>query len=169
VTRTGVENVLVVPVPDGDYVDVSADLISGAYRRCLCSLFIVDIDPARDHDLQVNRLLEHLARMTWRGADTRLLIGGSHSNVAIAEASQAALGVGRGLGIDTRWLSAHVGRGSHAKLVVADDRVLLGSHNWSGGALGGQQRQDSLLIVSADLAAYFSAVFDDQWDRAGPA
>lgn len=166
-TRTGVENVHVVPVPDGEYVDVAADLIKGAYRRCLCSIFIVDIDPARDHDLQVNRLLEHLARTTWRGADTRLLIGGSHSNVSIAEASQAALEVGKGLGIDTRWLSAHVGRGSHAKLVVADNQVLLGSHNWSGGALGGQQRQESLLVASADLAAYFSAVFDVQWDRAG--
>lgn len=166
-SRVGAENVLVRPVPDGDYPEVAADLISDAYRRCLCSIFIVDVDPARDHDLQVNRLLEHLARTTWRGADTRLLIGGSHSNLAIAEASHAARAVAKKLGISARWLSVQVGRGSHVKLVVADDRLLLGSHNWSGGARGGLQRQDSLLILSADLAAYYTAVFDGQWHRAG--
>ncbi|MFB9534566.1 phospholipase D-like domain-containing protein [Nonomuraea roseola] len=154
-------------MPDGDYSEVAAELIRSAYRRCLCSLFIVDISPVNDHDLRVSTLLDHLARGTWYGADVRLLIGGSHSNIAIAEASYAALGVAKTLGIATRWLSAQPRRGSHIKLVVVDDRLLLGSHNWSGGALGGQQRQDSLLIMSADLAEYYSALFDEQWNRAG--
>lgn len=116
----------------------------------------------------MNTLLEQLARTAWRGADARLLIGGSRSNVLIAEASHAALGVAKKLGISTRWLSAHTARGSHVKLVIIDDRLLLGSHNWSGGALGGQQRQDSLLIISADLAEYCTSFFDEQWNRAGP-
>jgi phosphatidylserine/phosphatidylglycerophosphate/cardiolipin synthase-like enzyme len=162
----GVRDAHVTPVPDGTYNDVVAELVSTAYRACLCSLFIVDVSPANDHDLRVSVLLEHLARTTWRGSDARLLIGGARSIIAIAEAAHAALAVGKNRGIPTRWLSGRPGRGSHTKLVIADDRVLLGSHNWSGGALGSEQRQDSLLIESADLAAYCSFLFEVQWNRA---
>lgn len=168
-SRVGAENARVIPVPDGDYRHAAAELISSAYRRCLCSLFIVDVNPDNDDDLRVNALLEHLARTTWSGSDARLLIGGSRSNIAIAEASNAALTVAKKYGIATRWLSGRPGRGSHTKLVIADDRLLVGSHNWSGGALGSHQRQDSLLIASADLAEYCSFLFDEQWDRAGVA
>jgi phosphatidylserine/phosphatidylglycerophosphate/cardiolipin synthase-like enzyme len=51
------------------------------------------------------------------------------------------------------------------KLVVADDHVLTGSHNWSGGAFEGQV-QDSVMVTSPDLAAYLSAVFETQWSAA---
>lgn len=166
-TGVSVHNVPVVPVPNGEYRSTTAQLISSAYRRCLCSLFIVDINPDTDHDLHVNALLQHLARTAWSGADARLLIGGSRTNIAIAEASNAATKVAKEYGIAARWISARPGRGSHIKLVIADDRVLLGSHNWSGGALAGNQRQDSLLIMSIDLAEYYTFLFNEQWTRAG--
>lgn len=166
-TRIGVEGAHVIPVPDGDYREVASRLITSAYRRCLCSLFIVDPSPVNDPDLLVNALIELLARATWRGSDVRLLIGGSRSNIAIAEASYASLAVAKEHGISARWITRGPIRGSHTKLVVGDDRLLVGSHNWSGGALGGLQRQDSLLITSADLAEYCSSLFEEQWNRSG--
>ncbi len=43
--------------------------------------------------------------------------------------------------------------------------MLLGSHNWSPGALAGQI-QDSILIRDMALAGYFVTRFEAQWSIA---
>jgi phosphatidylserine/phosphatidylglycerophosphate/cardiolipin synthase-like enzyme len=152
-------------VPDEQYGPVCRDLIRAARRRCLCSVFIVDTWPWRDNDLVIDALLIDLASTAWRGADVRLLIGGSRSNLQLAEVAAAARARARELGIACRWLTSVPGRrGSHVKLVIADDDVLTGSHNWSSGAFEGQT-QDSVHVRSAALAAYLADTFEQQWRR----
>jgi phosphatidylserine/phosphatidylglycerophosphate/cardiolipin synthase-like enzyme len=98
--------------------------------------------------------------------DVRLLIGGSRTNFEIAEISDLARARALQLGIPCRWLTSRDVRGSHAKVVVADHETLVGSHNWSPGAFGDDQTQDSLWVASADLAAYLASEFRTQWRRA---
>lgn len=140
-------------------------LIRAAFYRCWCSVFIVDPSPGRDHELLVYGILAELARCRWRGADVRLLIGGSRTNFEIAEISDAARTLAGQLRVPCRWLSSQNVRSSHVKLVLADDFVLTGSHNWSGGALG-DQTQDSIIVESPALVAYLGGVFEAQWARA---
>jgi phosphatidylserine/phosphatidylglycerophosphate/cardiolipin synthase-like enzyme len=161
----GVRRPAVASVADSTYSDVVLQLIRSAHRRCLCSLFIVDIDPRHDRDLKVFALLKELQAAGWRGVDVRLLIGGSRTNLEIAESANAARDVAASLAIRTRWLTSRPNRGSHAKMVVVDDRLILGSHNWSGGAFA-DQRQDSIALESPGLAEYLAAVFERQWQRA---
>lgn len=152
-------------VRDTDYGPEVLRLVRGARERCWCSLFIVDLHPGRDPELAVPGVLRELAVATWRGVDARLLLGGSRSNLAIAHAVTTTLMVARHLGIPSRGL-ARDQRGSHVKLVVADDWVLTGSHNWSPGSFGGET-QDSVAVRSADLASGLAALFRGQWRRAG--
>jgi|GEM_PF-2477186 len=161
----GVKNARAVLVSDGAYHRVARGMIERSRRHCLCSLFIVDASPAMDRDLLVYDLLVCLEEAAWRGVDTRLLIGGSRDNLEIAELSYAARKTAARLGIPCRWLTSSDVRGSHAKLVICDDQVLLGSHNWSGGAFT-SQTQDSVHVVSADLAAVLANEFELQWTRA---
>lgn len=151
-------------VSDRRYASVLQSLLRRAGRRLWASIFIVDLDPAADPALAVLDALVELAAARWRGADTRLLVSGSRDNLAIAEAAAAAVATARQLGVATRWLGARPRRGSHAKFVIADDEVLLGSHNWSGSAFL-SSTQDSLLIRSPALAAYLSGLFAAQWQR----
>jgi phosphatidylserine/phosphatidylglycerophosphate/cardiolipin synthase-like enzyme len=137
-------------------------LIAGAKRTCLCSLFIVDPSPLRDRHLIVDSLLRDLAGAHWRGIDVRLLIGGSRDNIDIAEASDLARARALQLGIPCRWATSRPIRGSHAKYVIVDDTILLGSHNWSPGAFT-DQTQDSVVLESADLATFLTRLFDGQW------
>lgn len=153
-------------VPDQTYEPALRALVEGTVRRCLCSVFIVDVSPLRDRTLRVDALLGALAAARWRGVDVRLLIGGSRGNLDIAETADAARARARELDLPCRWATSKPGRGTHVKLVVADDRVLTGSHNWSGGAFQ-EQVQDSVLVASPDLAAYLTAVFEAQWSAAG--
>lgn len=154
-------------VSDGEYNPALLGLLDSARMRLLCSLFIVDITATPNGGLMVDDLLMHLADARWRGVDVRLLVGGSRDNIALAEAADAARARARALGIDCRWLSSRNVRGSHAKLVIADDTVLTGSHNWSAGALSGEhQTQDSVMVASRDLAAVLAQRFEAQWQRA---
>jgi phosphatidylserine/phosphatidylglycerophosphate/cardiolipin synthase-like enzyme len=53
----------------------------------------------------------------------------------------------------------------HNKLLIVDGaQVLLGSQNWSDYALT-RNREASLLMESAELAAYFGQIFEDDWEH----
>ncbi len=149
-------------VSDDDYAAVAHAFLRASQRFCFCTLFIVDTDPAEDTDLKVDSLLQELAALAWRGTDARLLIGGSRDNTRIRDVCIAARSRARQLGIPARLMAASAVRSVHSKILVAEGRCLLGSHNWSPGALGGQ-RQDSVLISNPEFAAYFASRFQERW------
>ena len=155
-------------VPDATYLPVLTGLIETSAKRCFCSIFIVDLSPLRDQGLLVEGVLRSLAAARWRGVDVRLLVGGSRENLDIAETADTARARAIELGIDCRWVTSRPQRGSHAKMVIADDAVLTGSHNWSAGAFT-TQVQDSVLVISANLAAYLGTLFEQQWQGAAGA
>jgi len=56
----------------------------------------------------------------------------------------------------------------HNKLIVVDDeRVLVGSQNWSTTAVT-SNREASLLIEHQGIAGYFAAIFDADWRMSEP-
>lgn len=161
----GVRSASVSLVSDDRYYDVVRQLSEHATHCCLASVFIVDLNAHDDPDIKVLQILRALQDATWRGVEVKLLVGGSRDNLAIAEACHIARDLAVTLGIDCRLLTSVERRGSHSKLVTADDFVLSGSHNWSLSAISGQI-QDSLLVKSSAMAAYMRAVFYEQWARA---
>lgn len=152
-------------VSDGAYASVVVELLRATRRSALCSLFIVDHALARDPMLRVDGVLVELAAARWRGVDARLLIGGSRTNHMIGRATLLAHARARELGIPCRLAAAGKAENTHAKLVVADDWVLTGSHNWAAGIFG-DQTQDSVLLRGAALAASLGEYFERSWDAA---
>ena len=162
----GVSNVSCALVSDQSYADIVSGLIRSAEHYCLCCLFIVDPDPMDDFELRVDRVLLDLAGASWRGVETRLLIGGSRENWRIRDATFVAHKRAQHYGIQSRLMAPNFEQRSiHDKWLVVDQDVLLGSHNWSGGALNGQV-QDSVLMRNKDLAAYFVHRFEQRWPLA---
>ncbi len=151
-------------VADDAYPEVALALVDGARRRCLVSMFILDM-VRPDHPALLD-LVDALGDAAWRGVDTRVVVGGSRQTYQIAATASAARAVLSGAAVPVRWLAAAPVRGSHAKVLVADDHVLLGSHNWSPGSFSGQQIQDSVVIGSAGLAGLLHTGFEEQWRRA---
>jgi len=158
----GVAPAGVALVSDADYAATATTFIRSAVHYCHCMLFIVDTDPAEDGNLLVDGLLHELAALAWQGTDTRLLIGGSRDNTRIRDVCLASRARAQSLGVPTRLVAATAQRSVHTKMLVSDTRCLLGSHNWSPGALGGQ-RQDSVFVENAELAAYFASRFQERW------
>lgn len=163
----GVRGVTVSPVPDGDYAGVAAHLIATARARCWLGVFILDPRTGDGARASVDTLVDQLRAAAWRGVDVRVLIGGSRTNLEIAETARYGCDVCRSLGLEARWLTATDVRGSHAKVLLTDRHVLVGSHNWTNGALSGQV-QDSVAIESAALAATLAGDFSVRWNEAVP-
>lgn len=152
-------------VHDEDYGPVAASLIARARHYCLAMVFIVDPDPVEDDDLLVDGLLRDMAAAAWRGVDARLVIGGSRTTGDITDATLLGRARARMLGLPCRLVAAREQPSNHTKCLVSDGHVLLGSHNWSPGALTGQ-RQDSVLIADNALAAHYLTAVLTQWETA---
>lgn len=159
----GLGSVQVALVHDASYGSVARSLVASSVHHCLCALFIVDPDPTNDDDLRVDGLLREMASAAWRGVDARLLIGGSRENPNIRDATLTARARAQRLGVPTRLLAANGdARSNHGKWLVADEQVLLGSHNWSPGALT-DQRQDSVVVRDEGFASVLVDRFEQQW------
>ena len=140
--------------------------VQASKRRCLCSIFIIDLKTPCAANC-ITDVIDDLADARWRGVDVRVLVGGSRSTFAIGEAAAIAVAHLTDRGIPSRWLTSDkAARGSHAKNVVVDEAVLLGSHNWSPGAFH-RDTQDSVRITSAALAEYLAALFEARWTSDG--
>jgi phosphatidylserine/phosphatidylglycerophosphate/cardiolipin synthase-like enzyme len=67
-----------------------------------------------------------------------------------------------------RYLSARHFVHCHNKLIVVDEeKVLLGSQNWSTTGLA-SNRESSLLVEHAGIAGYFAKLFDSDWRLSEP-
>jgi len=153
-----------VLLTDGNYVPFALRTFGVSVSRILASVFIIDPRVGDLPEPHVYNLLIACRDAMGRGADVRILIGGSRRNHEIGASAQLAWDLCRALGLDARWLTAKDTRGSHMKLVVADDTVIVGSHNWSAGAFYGQS-QESIAIRSPSLAAVCARTFENQWNR----
>ena len=150
---------------DEQYVTALRQAIQTSTRRCCCSLFIIDLK-TRCNENCVSDVVDDLSEAAWRGVDVRVLVGGSRSTFEIAEAAVIAVAHLEARSVQSRWLTAEEGvRGSHSKIVVADEAVLIGSHNWSPGSFH-SETQDSVLVRSAALAEYVVSLFDRRWEDA---
>ena len=150
---------------DEHYVSALRQAIQTSVRRCYCTMFIIDLK-TRCVQNCVSNVLDDLGEAVWRGVDVRVLIGGSRSTFEIAEAAAIAVAHLEARSVPSRWLTEEKGvRGSHSKIVVADESVLLGSHNWSPGSFQSDV-QDSVLIRSAPLAEYMASQIERRWAEA---
>jgi phosphatidylserine/phosphatidylglycerophosphate/cardiolipin synthase-like enzyme len=92
------------------------------------------------------------------GVPVRLLLG---RRDGIARAMAARL---RAAGVELRAMDPLRTTVGHAKGMVVDGSVLLGSANWSGHGLGPESWEALLLVRDAAAAAAMAAVFDSDWE-----
>ena len=150
-------------VEDDHYFEKAMLLIQTANHTCFASVFIVDHGFDMLTKTRVDALIFEMACATWRGVTTKLLIGGSRTNDTILIPSLAAKARAHELGVNVKITAATKDYNNHIKLLIADNTIITGSHNWSG-AISGNQTQDSVLVESEALAGYMKKYFEHQWE-----
>ncbi len=149
-------------VEDDHYFEKAIALIQTTNHFCFASVFIIDHGFDMLTKTRVDALIFEMACARWRGVTTKLLIGGSRTNDSILIPSLAAKARAQELGINVKLVAATKQQSNHVKLLIADNTIITGSHNWSG-ALSGNQTQDSVLVESEALASYMKNYFEHQW------
>lgn len=150
-------------VRNDEYYEIVVNLAHAAKRWFLASMFIVDTSTLGRSEPQVAKLLRVLSDRSDRGLLVRVILGGSKTSPGIIEAVLSAAGMMEAFKIPHR-VACLTGKTSHKKLVVADDYILLGSHNWSSGSWTGQV-QDSVLIHESGMAALFGEIIREDWNE----
>ncbi len=147
-------------IPDQDYLSFVGRLFAGAERRCLVSVFLVSA-PWPKRESVMEGLLRELAEASWRGVDARLLVGGAETNATMVQLAETAQRRARELGVPCRAITSIPRVAGHSKVVISDDNVLVGSHNWSES--GRDEQADSVYVTSGSLARVLDKRFRQQW------
>lgn len=130
---------------DEEYLSVLLDLVRNAHQSILIAMFVMS--ETKTHAVAQEQLVRELERAAARGVYVYVLLHTptsvedrlhqSHSNWAERL---------RAKGIDVRLNLPHIHL--HCKMVVVDlAKVLIGSHNWSEGALSGKRVYEASALL----------------------
>ena len=132
-------------LPDEEYLPVLLDLIRNAHQSILIVMYVMsETKEIAEAQAQVQRALEQAAA---RGVYVYMLLQMPTSvQDRLAESHSNWAEKLRAKGIDVRLNLPHIHL--HAKMVVVDlAKVLIGSHNWSEGALSGERVYESSALL----------------------
>jgi phosphatidylserine/phosphatidylglycerophosphate/cardiolipin synthase-like enzyme len=133
-------------LPDDRYLPSLLRVIEGAKQSILGTMFV--FSEQKSEAPAQKAILKALASAVQRGVYVYLVlhVPETPTNTLLEEHSNRAEFLRR-LGVDVRL--GRPERPMHAKLFVVDQsRVLLGSHNWSEGSLGGTRVHEASLLVT---------------------
>jgi phosphatidylserine/phosphatidylglycerophosphate/cardiolipin synthase-like enzyme len=135
-----------------------AGVLAAQLARCRRRA-LVTVPYVHAHVAAVGPLLDALGALCRRGVAVRLLLG------AVPEARDAE--VLRATGMAVRVMDPGRSTTGHAKGLVADGTVVLGSANWSSSGLGGN-RECALALADDRAADWFAAALERDWEVSDP-
>jgi phosphatidylserine/phosphatidylglycerophosphate/cardiolipin synthase-like enzyme len=146
-------------LPDDQYYPALIKLIREARQSVQLAMFV--FTPPKINEPLKDRLVKTLVEAAQRGVYVQLVLDlSAGEGDALAQAHEDWAEALRKQGIDVRLSVPAVSL--HAKLVVVDQaRVLIGSHNWTEGALSGERIYESTTLLTLPYqdrrwAEYFS-------------
>jgi phosphatidylserine/phosphatidylglycerophosphate/cardiolipin synthase-like enzyme len=152
---------------DDQYIAFVRACLRGARQRVLAQQFVVDPRPEEDRQGEVRYLLHALAEAAHRGLDVRVLLAQVFVErplpIDINEPSARFL-IKRGVRV--RRYPEALGVQMHAKALVVDDQIVIaGGHNWTPSAFR-INSETSIVLKSEECAAYISERFETLWSKA---
>jgi phosphatidylserine/phosphatidylglycerophosphate/cardiolipin synthase-like enzyme len=149
-------NMTVSPLTSPDnYFDSALPLIRGARKRIWLQQQYIEGAGGPS----VPRLLDAVAQKQRSGVDVRIVVSSRFNEgwTATKETLQDAKLLSR-----LRAINLDNFTHCHNKGVIVDDAVIVSSTNWSENSIQ-RAREAGILIQSADVAGFFSQVFEDDW------
>jgi phosphatidylserine/phosphatidylglycerophosphate/cardiolipin synthase-like enzyme len=156
------KNSKVVRLADRDYFDFTLASIESAHWRVWVLMFIFDLRPSRDLEGKVMEITSALASVRRNGLDVRVLLNGPVSTPDISVANLASGLLLTKYGVPHRRIFGDpIHMGSHAKFVIYDDRVIIGSQNWADDAF--RLNIEDAVVLEGDAVILFAAEFSRLW------
>ncbi len=149
-----------VGLATGDYVGHAVALIENALERV--DLVVYGMNPNDKYPgSDVFRLIDALAAARARGAAVRVVLEWADYGAGVNEVNAHAVEVLQSRGISVRYDPPEVI--THAKVLVADGSVIVGSNNWGYGGFS-LYHEVGLRSTDPDLVAAMADFCDTVWD-----
>lgn len=170
-TNTGIpvpsvtSNPVAAPYGDGDYDYVVNSLIDKAKTRILLVTYGMNYDPA-NVDSPVTGTLAKVKKAIGRGVQVRAVMDQSGdwaedtNEINMASAKHLV-----GLGVDVRFETPD--KITHAKFLIVDDTLVVGSNNWGYGGFE-SYHEVGLRTLQPKPVAAFVTYFDKLWAISKP-
>ena len=154
----------IATVVNRQYYPEVSKLLSGAKTRIWVVMYGTRYYQGSEVSL-VNKLLDALVAARKRGVEVKVLMDWSDYNQTLNAINAETKKRLEKDGIDVRYDRADVT--THAKLVVVDERAVVGSVNWGYDAL--ERRNEASLIISDTAAVkYYADYFLRLWGESTP-
>jgi len=150
---------LVRTLRDDEYFDVVRPMLQGAGQRILLLVYGFHINTDYP-DSDVEKLANELVAAKARGVDVRVILEYSDYNTSLNEMNEATAKKLLAGGVPVRW--DPVDTISHAKLLLVDDRAVVGSNNWGHGGFHLYHEVGSVTDNSAAVD-YFTKYYEKIW------
>jgi len=151
-----------IPLPDRHYYYFLRNAIESAKYRIWGSIFLVNVTREHDYHLEVRDIIKLLSYKRSLGINVRVIIGHSKTTPAIREADEIARRYMHSRGILVRRYKG-TKTSTHSKYVIIDDDlVVLGSHNWTMNAFS-KSKEDSIAIYSKEINRELDRQFLATW------
>lgn len=145
-------------LPDDAYYGNITWYLDQANRSVYVVMYVVKYDASQYND-PVNVILRKLVDLHKRGVDVKVVVDDETKNSYPATINYLV-----GNGVPVR-LDESQGRTTHCKVVVIDDQyVFIGSHNWTESALK-YNHETTLLVNSSELASQVEKYIESIWSR----
>lgn len=144
------------------YFPAVLSLFNDAARRIRVIMYGVKYDPKYEGS-KVNQLVEALAAAHARGVDTAVILDLSDYNTTLNEVNAPTRDYLAAAGVAVYDDPERIT--THAKVVLADDRVVIGSANWGYDAL--ERRNEACVVIEDPAIADFFAAYFEHPDRRG--
>lgn len=142
------------------YLDEVLPLFAEARVSIRVLMYGISYRPGRGGS-EVNRLVDALVDAEGRGVAVRVLLDKSNYNKAINEVNERTKAHLESKGVEVRWDDEGVT--SHAKLIIADEAVVVGSFNWGWDAMA-RRNECAVVVRDPSARAFFVRYFDTLWE-----
>ena len=159
-----VESGAVKTIVNRQYFPEVMGLFNAATQRIRVVMYGINYSP-KYAGSKVNQLVEALAAARARGVDVAVAIDLSNYNALLNKVNGPAKEFLARAGVAVFDDDLQVT--THAKMIVADAAVVIGSVNWGKDALE-RRNETGVVIRDPEIAAYFAAYFDRSDLRATP-
>jgi len=152
---------VIVPLNSFDYSRMVLRQIKGAKKRVLVVMYDARSYPASANN-PTSAIFMALVTAQLRGADVRVILEKSDYDMKLAASNSATAALLAANNVQVR--SDRLDAITHAKLVVADDSVLVGSSNWNARSLQ-VNNEANASVTNPGVTDAFSRYFENLWEE----
>jgi phosphatidylserine/phosphatidylglycerophosphate/cardiolipin synthase-like enzyme len=139
--------------------------IKKAKYRIYATSFIINSLIKNDVELKIRNLIKVLAYAKWQNVDVKIMFGNSQ-NSTISTANETTAHYMKELGLSVKRYESSYRKSLHSKYVIIDDDlIMIGSHNWSEGAFS-KHNEYSIAVYSKELNTILNDEFHKLWNNA---